>query len=277
MIDNQNKISIVTSTLNCANALRVTARSIAGQTHQDLQWIVADGASTDGTLDVLNEFSELSIEVIHGPDRGIYDAWNKACLLIRGEWTIFLGAGDYFDSPQTLELVCKCINENAVDNLLIYGGIRYVVDSSSSAANRTVDPTRWDLGLPQLPPFPSTVIHSSLLGNGTPFDPSYKIAADSKFLLQCVRQTKLIQLDTVVTCMPLDGISNDPRHWALITNEKARIVADLAIKQPVFWKRPQDVKLRMKPIIFRIFGSRTRAVLNFIRHASRLIQKPKFK
>src|SRR5262245_48790230 len=91
--DSAPLITIVTATMNAAATLPITARSLAGQHGADFEWIVADGASTDGTLDYLSR-CEMPVCWTSAPDRGIYDAWNKACRRARGEWLLFLGAGD---------------------------------------------------------------------------------------------------------------------------------------------------------------------------------------
>src|SRR5688500_8811110 len=88
------RFSIITSTFNAAAALPSTAQSLARQTCRDFEWIVMDAASRDGTAEVARGFGELVTTLVSEPDRGIYDAWNKALPRLRGEWVLFLGAGD---------------------------------------------------------------------------------------------------------------------------------------------------------------------------------------
>src|SRR5258707_15032424 len=73
-----------------ANALA----SVVSQNYPNLELLIIDGGSTDGTLDVLNEFAERITKLISEPDAGIYDAMNKACAIAQGDWLLFLGCDD---------------------------------------------------------------------------------------------------------------------------------------------------------------------------------------
>src|SRR5882757_1455688 len=102
-------ISIVTSTYNAAAGLPYTMRSIFRQTSLDYEWIVIDGGSTDGTVDLLKQYQDMPLFWISEKDRGIYDAWNKACRIARGQWLIFLGAGDELASASVLEEISEIL------------------------------------------------------------------------------------------------------------------------------------------------------------------------
>ena len=77
------RFTIVTSTFNAAASLPVTARSLAGQTCRDFEWLVMDGASPDGTAEVARGFGDMVTRLVSEPNSGIYDAWNKALPLVR--------------------------------------------------------------------------------------------------------------------------------------------------------------------------------------------------
>ena len=86
--------TIITVCLNIASTIRRTCESIVHQTFQDFQWIVVDGASTDGTLDILKEYSSRINILISEPDKGIYNAMNKGIKLAHGDYLLFLNGGD---------------------------------------------------------------------------------------------------------------------------------------------------------------------------------------
>lgn len=86
-------ISIITVTLNCARLLPSLIESLITQSDQDFEWVVIDGASTDGTLDVVSKFPG-KLTVVTGHDFGIYDALNKGVVLAKGEYYLVVGADD---------------------------------------------------------------------------------------------------------------------------------------------------------------------------------------
>lgn len=100
MSNNENEkratISVVTATFNAAEHLPGLIESLRGQTDQDFEWVVADGASVDGSLVLLRAVTGINITVSSQADSGIYDALNRAIKLSSGEYYIVAGADDYF-------------------------------------------------------------------------------------------------------------------------------------------------------------------------------------
>lgn len=96
-MENPAKISIVTATFNAAVHLPRLIESLRQQTMSNFEWVVADGASTDGTLELLDSITDLNIIVSSQPDFGIYDALNRAIKLASGDYYIVAGADDVFD------------------------------------------------------------------------------------------------------------------------------------------------------------------------------------
>jgi glycosyltransferase involved in cell wall biosynthesis len=94
------KITIITSTLNCRNDIVLTSKSIGSQTYSNIEWIVIDGGSTDGTIDLLSNDDKVTYWVSE-KDGGIYSALNKGIGQSNGDWIIFMGAGDIFYSNKT--------------------------------------------------------------------------------------------------------------------------------------------------------------------------------
>ena len=104
------RFSIVTITYNAESVLGKTADSILAQTYPHLEHIIIDGASTDATLQVAQDYMQRSyaasngheIRIVSEPDNGLYDAMNKGLRLASGDYVLFLNAGDYFSNPQLL-------------------------------------------------------------------------------------------------------------------------------------------------------------------------------
>lgn len=87
-------ISIVTVTYNVVNTIEKTILSIINQTYSNIEYIIIDGGSTDGTIDIIKKYTNRISYWISEPDNGIYDAMNKAINIASGDWIIFINAGD---------------------------------------------------------------------------------------------------------------------------------------------------------------------------------------
>lgn len=103
-MENSIKISIITICYNSSKTIERTILSVLGQTYQNYEYIVIDGGSTDGTVDILRKYSR-KINWISEPDNGIYDAMNKGIRISKGEWLNFMNAGDRFASNDVLEKI----------------------------------------------------------------------------------------------------------------------------------------------------------------------------
>ncbi len=101
------KISVITVNRNDSEGLRRTILSVTGQTVRPHEFIVIDGASTDGPADLLKEFSGDITYGVSEPDKGIYNAMNKGVAAASGDWCIFMNAGDTFCSPSVISDVCS--------------------------------------------------------------------------------------------------------------------------------------------------------------------------
>jgi glycosyltransferase involved in cell wall biosynthesis len=115
----QKKLSIITINKNNASGLRKTIESVACQTFKDYEYIVIDGASTDDSVNIINEYSKYITYRVSEPDEGIYYAMNKGIKVAKGEYCLFLNSGDYLVSNSTLERVFEY---NFFEDI-IYGNI----------------------------------------------------------------------------------------------------------------------------------------------------------
>lgn len=112
------KLSIVTICYNIKNVIEMTCESIVNQTWQDFEWIVVDGGSTDGTLDILNKYKDRIDILVSEPDNGVYNALNKGIKLANSEWINFMNGGDRFYDNEVLEKVFK---DKTYDADILYG------------------------------------------------------------------------------------------------------------------------------------------------------------
>ena len=130
------RFSIITIGRNDLAGLKVAAQSIASQTCQDLEWIVSDGASTDGSVEWLESANLAYLDFISEPDNGIQDAYNKGIARATGEILVFINSGDMFASDETLALVDQ--DQKMRGWLWAYGAMN-VVDSERNV----IDVNNW--------------------------------------------------------------------------------------------------------------------------------------
>lgn len=111
-------VTIITVVLNNKELLEKTIQSILGQTYKNIEYIIIDGGSDDGSLDVIKKYNDSVRIWISEPDKGIYDAMNKGAALANGEFINFMNAGDVFYDEHTLE---KIFQKYPLDAELLYG------------------------------------------------------------------------------------------------------------------------------------------------------------
>jgi glycosyltransferase involved in cell wall biosynthesis len=116
------KVSIIVVVFNGAKTLAKTINSVLGQTYQNLELLIIDGGSTDGTLDILENNKSEKLFWTSEPDNGIYDAMNKGIQKATGDWIFFLGADDHFYNHQVLDTVFSKSNFENID--FVYGNVK---------------------------------------------------------------------------------------------------------------------------------------------------------
>lgn len=96
------KVSVITVCWNCKENIEKTLKSVIGQTYPNVEYIIVDGASTDGTLEIIEKYREDITTLISEADSGIYNAMNKGVKVATGQWCIFMNAGDVFASKDVI-------------------------------------------------------------------------------------------------------------------------------------------------------------------------------
>lgn len=168
------KISVVTVTYNSAATLEETMLSVLNQTYDNIEYIIIDGGSTDGTVDIIKKYAERIAYWISEPDTGIYDAMNKGISVATGDYINFMNSGDEFASNETISLVLKYL-QPGVD--IAYGNTYFKFKSHSLL--------RKPLLLSEIRTKPPFCHQSSFIRRDFqlryPYDLKYRIAADYNF------------------------------------------------------------------------------------------------
>lgn len=208
---NNITISVVTATWNCANTLSDCLASVARQTYTNHEHVVVDGASTDGTIAVINMHMDQISTFTSEPDKGIYDALNKGIQLATGNVVGFLHADDLYASDDVLEKIAQAFEDPTV--CAVYGDLEYVSQQDTSKVIR-----RWqskpfnqrDLGWGWMPAHPTLYVRREWYAKIGGFDISYLIAADYLSILKLFTQPafKAQYIPEVLVTMRLGGASN---------------------------------------------------------------------
>ena len=123
--------SIITITFNAEQVLPPTLESVKRQSFTNFEHLVVDGASTDGTVKIAERSGIKGISVVSESDRGLYDAMNKGIRRAKGEYLIFLNAGDAFHAPSSLQEIADAIEQGAQPDI-VYGQTQ-IVDADRTA------------------------------------------------------------------------------------------------------------------------------------------------
>lgn len=223
------KVSIVTITRNNAAGLARTLRSVASQRGVDVEHIVVDGLSTDGTAKLLEN---RAVRVVPAAQRGVYNAINRGIEEATGHIVGLLHAGDVFADDGVLADVCRCFEQEVCDYM--YGNIYYVneagkvtrrYDGASSSLN--------ELTYCNMPPHPSLYMTRKCAAHIGPYAENYKICGDFDMFIRLFADTSLegCYVDRDIVAMSTGGMSTKLFN-RLFTNPRERLAVLRANRLP---------------------------------------------
>jgi glycosyltransferase involved in cell wall biosynthesis len=219
------KLSIITINLNNNLGLKKTIDSVLSQEFKDFEFIIVDGGSKDGSLDLIKDNSAKITSWISEPDTGIYNAMNKGILIAQGEYLQFLNSGDCLVEATTLE---KIFNSHRSADIL-YGNINNV--SCSRIITYKV-PEANNISLNYF--FNNTIPHPAAfiarrLFQESLYDEKYKFAADKKFFIEKIIKGNctLEYFDQMIVNFDTRGISSRNGFSNPIRNEEISIFSEL--------------------------------------------------
>lgn len=217
-------ISIVTICRNAAGTIGRTAASVRAQDFDDYEHLIIDGASRDETLAIARTEGSDNMRILSEPDKGLYDAMNKGLRLARGEYIIFLNAGDKFHSHSTLRMMAEATGP---ETDIVYGDTVLVDDFGTvlgprhHSAPERLDRESYKQGM--------LVCHQAFLVRrelAPEYDLQYRFSADYDWCLKCIEATepeRCVRLG-VTTDYLVDGLTDHNRMASL--RERFRIMAD---------------------------------------------------
>lgn len=218
------KFSIVTVTWNNLAGLRATLTSVAAQTYRDFEWIIADGASTDGTVEAATSAEFLDAHFLSAPDEGLYDAMNKGLNQATGDYVIFMNGGDTFADEHVLAEVAALRQFGSAD--LIYGDA-WEIDGEHSVfkpafSHHTIPYTMFA--------HHQSIFYRRKAVRDLRYDLSYKIGADWVFTALILKHSKSVcRLRRAICRFERGGLSqsSNPKVLRQLHVERERALREI--------------------------------------------------
>jgi glycosyltransferase involved in cell wall biosynthesis len=184
----QPKLSVITVVYNDVKGIERTMLSVLNQTYPNVEYILIDGLSTDGTLDVIKKYQD-RIKLISEKDEGIYDAMNKGLALATGDYALFMNSGDEIHASDTVANVFATAN----DADIYYGETEMINDKGESLGQRR-HKTPENFTLKSFK-YGMSISHQAIYIRRAltePFDRKYALSADIDWILNAAKKAKLI-------------------------------------------------------------------------------------
>jgi glycosyltransferase involved in cell wall biosynthesis len=199
------RLSIVIATWQAASTLERCLESIIAQTFDDWELLIADGASSDGTVDILHRYEDHIAWWHSGQDNGIYDAWNKALGHASGAYVCFLGADDAWADSDALARLFEAIGDGEYDVVTSIGRFTDSEAGKSFEFGSAFDYQR--LGRRMVVCHPGMLHRRKLFVDYGLYDTHYRIAGDLDFLLRLPADTRALHVNAVSVIVEAAGVS----------------------------------------------------------------------
>ena len=205
------KVSVITACFNSVSTIRDTIESVLSQDYSYIEYIIIDGASTDGTTDIINFYKDKISTFISEPDQGIYDALNKGINLATGDIIGFLHADDVYTNNKVISKVVSFLNQTRLDGC--YGDLVYVNKNNINQIVRywrSGDYRKQRFKTGWMPPHPTLFLKKSIYEKYGLFNEKFQISADYEFIIRTLYKNNVTvgYIPEVLVKMRLGGESN---------------------------------------------------------------------
>lgn len=214
------RLSIITVNLNNKDGLQKTIDSVVSQTFKDLEWIVIDGGSTDGSRELIEQYADYISYWVSEPDKGVYNAMNKGIKVAKGEYLQFLNSGDWLCDETSLE---RCFSHGFTADI-VYGDLYFCNGESKDRYNYPKKLTLkylYDKSLGHCASF----IRKELIANEL-YNEELRIVSDWEFFLKQAMKNRTFEfIDEAVACFDMCGISST--NLQLVEQERGFVLDKL--------------------------------------------------
>ena len=210
----QPVLSVITVVYNNVADIERTMLSVLNQTYLAIEYIVIDGKSTDGTLEVARRYSDKLAKLISEKDKGIYDAMNKGIAAATGDYIIFINSGDGFYENGTVAHVFA----SAEDADIYYGETEMMDEAGNNLGRRrhaTPEAFTWKSFK-----YGMSISHQAIYIKGSlvePYDPKYQLSADIDWILRAAKKAKkIVNVNAYVARYKVGGMSKQKHKQSLL-------------------------------------------------------------
>ncbi|QKS82229.1 glycosyltransferase family 2 protein [Pseudomonas bijieensis] len=215
------KISIITVCYNGVDTIRDTIESVLAQQYKNIEYIIVDGASKDGTLDVISEYDGRIAKVISEPDKGIYDAMNKGVRAATGDYVGILNSDDFFAGDHVIQdLVTHLQNNPGAD--ATYADLVFVQRKQTEVVIRKYSSagfSPWKIRFGFMIPHPTFYARRELFQRFGDYKLGYRVSADFELMARFFpKNVRMVRHDAVMVKMRDGGISTTGFWWRIHQN-----------------------------------------------------------
>ena len=231
------KISIITVSWNSQETIKDTIDSVLSQTYQNIEYIIIDGASIDGTVKIVQSYGDKITKFVSEPDKGLYDAMNKGVALATGNIIGMLNSDDLYIDKFAIEKVVKEFSEKQIDS--VYADLVYVKSENLDKTVRYYDSSKFNLlkfAYGWMPAHPTFFVKKKVYEKYGVFRTDLKIAADFDMLIRFLYTHKISYsyMQDVLVKMRIGGISTSFSSIWINNIEQLQVCHDNNIDTNIF-------------------------------------------
>jgi len=248
------RVSIITIVRNNRATMEDCVKNVLSQSYKEIEYIVVDGGSNDGTIDIIQAYHERISQWISEPDQGIYDAMNKGIEMATGQVIGFLHSSDVYAHPRVIEEVAQVFEKSNVSS--VYGDLQYVDKENLNRVIRNWKSSPYCHGKFRqgwMPPHPTFFVRKEIYEKYGYFNTDFRIAGDYELMLRFLERYRIsaAYIPEVLVKMRWGGMSNggikniliksyeDYRAWGMndLNGGVHTILFKNLSKIPQFWEK----------------------------------------
>lgn len=248
------KVSIITTCYNRAATIQGAIESVLAQDYPDIEYIIVDGLSNDGSIDVINEYKDKVAKIVSECDHGMYEAINKGIRMATGDIIGLVHSDDFLYDNHVISDVVKRFNDTSAD--FLYGdGVFVNANDTNKPVRNWIGGSyhRWKVACGWLPLHPTCYIKREVMMREGLYDESFKIAADTDLLVRYLYKAhlKVEYLPRRIIRMRMGGLSTDSQKRKQMWDEDIRLYSAHGFRPVILtklmkmsWKVPQFIEAK---------------------------------